>query len=56
MTDRIVRTVAFKPHILKLLDDFRGDMSRSYVINRLIELYFEEEEDRNAKSFEMGQI
>lgn len=56
MTDRIVKTVAFKPHILKLLDDFRGDMSRSYVINRIIEKYFEEGKGLDEKSFEMGQI
>lgn len=56
MTDRIVRTVAFKPEILELLDKHRGDLSRSYVINRIIEKYFEERKDLDAKSSEMGQI
>ena len=55
MTDRIVRTVAFKPHILKLLNEHRGDLSRSYVINKIIEKYFEEREGFDEKSFEMGQ-
>ena len=56
MTDRVVRTVAFKPEILELLDKHRGDLSRSYVINRIIEKHFEERKDLGAKSSEMGQI
>lgn len=56
MTDRIVRTVAFRPEILELLDKHRGDLSRSYVINRIIEKHFEERKDMDAESFEMGQI